>query len=84
METLTKNNGAIIALNQDKTIIELATHGKLLRKARLRIWDIMFSNTVTTQLPNCREELEQSAQSLTNAIAIIDSLTKSQSKGDNK
>ena len=66
------------------TLTELTMHAKLLRKARLRVWDIMFSNSVATQLPNCREELEQSAQSLSNAIAIIESVSKTQSKGDTK
>ena len=90
MSTLNKPNGTSNVQLNENAIAELIAYGKLLRKARLRVWDIMFSNIVSSQFAECRNELEQGAQSLTNAIAMIDSTVKTQSsenktkKGDAK
>lgn len=61
-------------------IAELSNHAKLLKKARLRVWDTMFTNIISTQFSPCKEELEIVAKSLTNAIAILESTIKSQPK----
>lgn len=75
----TENRTNNVQINSND-IVELINHAKLLRKARLRVWDIMFTNIVSTQFPECRQELETAAQSLTNALAILDSTVKSQNK----
>lgn len=79
MSTLNKTNGTANVQLNENAIAELTDYSKQLRKARLRVWDIMFSNIVTSQFEVCRNELEQGALSLTNAIAIIDSTVKGQS-----
>lgn len=79
----TENSTNIVQMNSND-IVDLMNHAKLLRKARLRVWDIMFANVITSQFAECRQELEIAAQSLTNALAILDSTVKTQNKTTSK